>query len=1190
MYCSLETKVAFPNTALPNQISLNYVSREGLTQELDRLLVRGNQAQQGPKVVLVYGQAGFGKTQLVRDFARKQLGNGFAFRWIDASDVGKLKKGLLDVAEEAGLIPESFALDPENTRSETNIQKSLTLIGKLQQRWLLIYDNFDASENENTPLRKYFPGVSHGQIIVTSRNRSIASDIGAECLLVESLTDQEAVELFGKSARMAPLDVDSQAQDLQRQIAVDLLGRHPLAIAQAGAYIRNIISPTTWGAQERLHQYKMYFMAREAEMLNAEGGSLVREYGRSVIASWNLSFQSILKKNLTAARLLLFLGFLHHTNIPHDLFARAYDSKRDIQTRDAVNLDDKPFSWMQNILADDNGHYGEWNASNIGHCMGLLESYSLIRITEGPEYSIHPLVHAWTRLGDVITSEDLEANAHLALVFLSHVSVIDFDRSPRREAAHLRFISHLESCIRFTQQHTTLLKLQGVHSRPKLRPRCLIELHRLLDGQALNWELKVQQIPANLAVLATVSGSVHDGLDCPSTLRAMCLLLGSINNYPSCADIVADISAVMLSLTPNLDSHDDRGNRAEAHFEFLTLIFIALRLIATPIEWDDAEVRALEWADNHRDEMNPTFYLSRKVSVMTWGARYGLDQAGRLLRLEEFLKELEAELGDESTLTWSIRVSIGRCLVATGNKSEAISMFRRVLDRCPTLKSDMRFIIRAAKANLASVWIRDKSYRDLLDLHQSLEETFAEELGPYHENTLEQKNSKMLYERYLLPSEQSQEFPSILQFNDIFLQTDQFACLEARDITILQNALCCKASGRESEIMQLWDGVIDQAKLMPASDSLFQSFALALEAAAAAGDRQGYHSISSGLQKGSQMLRARKLTPGARESKVEELKRLRGLWYRLTALQEAAGASSTSSDVSKCASIARIISDDVRTAPIKAQPTMLWLVTQYIMWLFQLEAFKEVSPVSFSFLENLYRMTSKCFGAESIMTYRLMGTLALCCRTLNQEEPALRLENETVRKYIQESLDISRGITYRRLKASVTMEILVNAYKKRGWFSETIRMFEIVIEAFTKHFGIVADETIRYVHFAIELYGRLELGVKIDKILENLLPVFQGGGHEQQQLVAKQVVSIIRWCSKTEQNAAAYRVALWLIKNGNLDIYLKIICLRDLESLARKLGKEDLAREYSENRIVYEQRRVEEEQIVNRKEGTGEDL
>ena len=71
------------------------------------------------------------------------------------------------------------------------------------------------------------------------------------------------------------------------------------------------------------------------------------------------------------------------------------------------------------------------------------------------------------------------------------------------------------------------------------------------------------------------------------------------------------------------------------------------------------------------------------------------------------------------------------------------------------------------------------------------------------------------------------------------------------------------------------------------------------------------------------MLRAREPTPRPQESKVEELKRLRGLLYCRTTQHEAAGASSTSSDVSKCASIARIVFGDVRNAPVKAQPTMV---------------------------------------------------------------------------------------------------------------------------------------------------------------------------------------------------------------------------------------------------------------------------
>lgn len=212
----------------------------------------------------------------------------------------------------------------------------------------------------------------------------------------------------------------------------------------------------------------------------------------------------------------------------------------------------------------------------------------------------------------------------------------------------------------------------------------------------------------------------------------------------------------------------------------------------------------------------------------------------------------------------------------------------------------------------------------------------------------------MFYEDKLKPYEESHEFPYMLNFNQIYLRTDQNARLEERDINILQCALSCRASGRDSELGLLWDVVVDQSKLLPAPELLLRSFVFALGTAAAAGDRQGYHTISSDLQKSLKTLRARKLTPQdeePRESEYKELRRLRGLWYRLATLHEAADASSVAADASKCASITESIIFDVEHAPKKGQPTMVWLVTHYTMSLFQNKAFMKISPVPSSFLE-----------------------------------------------------------------------------------------------------------------------------------------------------------------------------------------------------------------------------------------------
>lgn len=156
-----------------------------------------------------------------------------------------------------------------------------------------------------------------------------------------------------------------------------------------------------------------------------------------------------------------------------------------------------------------------------------------------------------------------------------------------------------------------------------------------------------------------------------------------------------------------------------------------------------------------------------------------------------------------------------------GKTSEAVSIIKCILDRCPTLESDMRYVINGARHLLSTIFTHDKSYSDLVSLKESLEEAKAEELGPYHEDTLQEKNHKIFYENKLKPYEESHEFPYMLSFNTIFLKTDPGACLEESDVSILETALSCKASGRDSEIEPLWNGVIDQSKLMPNSESLF---------------------------------------------------------------------------------------------------------------------------------------------------------------------------------------------------------------------------------------------------------------------------------------------------------------------------------------------------------------------------------
>lgn len=1156
----LEAGPGFPNTDLTNQISLNYIARPQLTRQLGTLLTGKVELQQGPIIVLLHGHAGFGKTQLVRDYARTQVRNGVAFRWLDASNLGTLRTSLLSFSREARLSSGESRSDSAeqisaHPSSQGEIKKALRFIGNLRQEWLLVYDNYDVPTDETFDLRSYFPGGQYGHIIVTSRNRGIATDIGASCLPVESLDALQSIELLRKSAKVADLNADPPTRVLEREIAVELLGCHPLAIAQAGAYICNRIVPRTLQLEERLLRFKKRFVAHEAEMLGGDRASLVKEYGQSVITSWDLSFRTILEQNRTAAQLLLFLGFMHHANIPQQIFATAHESLQNLARDDGLTIDEEPFAWLQAILASDESN--QWDSTVLEDCLGLLESYSLIQVTSGPSYIIHPLVHTWTRVGKTITSEDLEARARLALVLLSYVYENDRDwASPKTVAIHMKFINHLESSIRFTLKHTKLLEFQTV---PKLRANCLTKLARLLNGQSLNLGLKTRQLLTHLGVLAIFNGSQLNGLNHLPTLEGFVWVLNALGNYGQYADIVREIAQLLMNFTPLSASEEEGASSAEINLTFLIVRDLALGETAKPLACSVAQADAAAWADSHRYEIPRSYYLSKKVISMVSIYSISLDPQEGLRRLKSFLPEVEEELGIDCHWKWLIQTGIAWCLFKLGRQVEAASLFQLVLRTCKTLPGDMRKVMIVATHGLNEIFLKEKAYSQLLDNFRILKERLLQELGPFHGETLLATNHELSWECLLLHGNCSLKFPGI------FPLTERSPGLDEQIILGLENALSYKALDKNDEILILWDGLIEHAKLSPKPEALIQDFTHALKAAADAGYRQGYYYIASHLGESAETLIVRASEGRAQESKVVQLERLRRLWDRLVALHEAANRSDFQNSIQTGDEVyARI-----KNAPFSAQPAMIWLATHYIMWLFQLQINTKVSPITYRILGHFQRLACIHFGPQNVKTYRIMGSLALCYRLSEKPAPALRIEDHLIKRRIQEGVDHlpeSRAGNTQSEKAVATLSLewLVIEYKRRGWYSETVRIFEIIIESFIEQLGVEAEETMVYIRFVFVLYGRLDLDGRIDDMLKAIFKVFQDANDLKKRMIVDKVNSVAAWCFEAEQFAAAHRVLCWLLAYGLLNLASKISILGVLEIVAGKLGRNDLAKNYAE--------------------------
>ena len=992
----------------------------------------------------------------------------------------------------------------------------------------------------------------------------------------------ESVELLKKSAKMSDLGANPLAQALTKEVAADLLGCHPLAIAQAGGYICNKIVPRTMQLEEVLLKYKKRFLAHEAEMLDGDKASLVKEYGWSVITSWDMSFRIILQQNRTAAEVLLFCGFMHHTGIPQDLFAKAYKSVEKMEKQDGIVIANEPYTWLQAILISDED--GQWDSTVLEDCLGLLESYSLIRVTNGPSYSMHPLVHAWTRLGKVTSREDLEARAQLALVLLSYMYEKDYDRSPRAAVTHMKAISHLESCIRFTQEHTKLLTFPEDPSERKLRPRCLLNLRQLLDGQGLSWEMKARQLLTDLCLLAVRNGSIIHGIDDTSTVEAFALVLGPIEIYTHCADIIERLSQIMLDLVPMITSEEDGLNKAELHYAFLVVRLVALHRTVTPQELVEVERETTTWANSHRHKMDSGYYLSRKASLMSLAVIViEFDHAMRLPRLVHLRDEIEAEIGKASKSAWLTQLAIARCLEGMGKQSEATKIFRHVLEDCKTAEGDLRYVLRLATMSLSRVLMQEKSYEELMKLNHSLEEGLVKDLGPYHEDTLEAKNNVLYYGSKLLNGTDARRYPQLLMAQAFYARKKGGLGLDAFIVLSLENVMACKALRKYDDIPSLWQGVIKQARISSSPDALIQKFAWALEAAAEAGDRQGFHRIASVLQTSSDTLKARMLANGAQESKVAQLERLKSIWDQLALLHEASDASN---NVTSCR-IAEKIYFEVKCAPKQAQPTMVWLVTQYFSWLYELEITRSVSPITFRTLGHFQRLASEYFKPDNVMVFQVMGSLALCYRLCGKVSPALRIEDYLIEKSTNEVIEQVRR-SERRLKgqktnAPVILERLVNDYRRRKWYPELIRIYEIIIKTFTTDLGIAAEETMKYIRFLCELYGRLEIHEKIDELLEDKLKHLQRGGQSAKHVLLRQSYSVAGWCLYNEQFHAAQRVLCWLVWNGGhlLELSTKRSILRDLEVLARKVEREDLVEENDRLKIALQQ------QIATMEQSTG---
>ncbi|KAJ6483209.1 P-loop containing nucleoside triphosphate hydrolase protein [Mycena sanguinolenta] len=367
------------------------------------------------KIYVLYGLGGAGKTQIALKFIQDSISFTNEFL-VDASSTETIETGLknISVAKKAGNSP----------------QDALIWLAGKHEEWLLFFDNAD---DPAINLSRFFAKCSHGNIIITTRNPGLRA-YGAHSQ-VSDMEESDAVALLLQRACQKPSHTnESLASEIVKELAY-----LPLAIIQAGAYISES------GA---LDTFLDLYRENRTELLKTKPAQGHDDYTWTVYTTWQMSFDKLSKP---AAIFLLLCSFLHRDGITEDIFSRAATQliresshaqstpqRLSSERHQLHSLSDQKIANASDFLSHFLGPTGKWESFRFMQIINKIRAYSLINFNaEGKSFSIHPLVHNWSRT--IIDNPEPYAQCLNDILGMSSSEVAAKDQ----ELESLRLVSHV---------------------------------------------------------------------------------------------------------------------------------------------------------------------------------------------------------------------------------------------------------------------------------------------------------------------------------------------------------------------------------------------------------------------------------------------------------------------------------------------------------------------------------------------------------------------------------------------------------------------------------------------------------------------------------------------------------------------------------------------------------------------------
>ncbi|KAG8738544.1 hypothetical protein FRC10_006748 [Ceratobasidium sp. 414] len=308
----------------------------------------------GRQVFVLHGLGGVGKTQITLRFIELSQERFADIVYVDATSHETITSSL-----------KAFAMVKRIGKDNAAATDWLSTV---QEPWLLVFNNAD---NPEVNLRDYFPTGSHGNILITTRNRDLvlmAQGTNAACQ-VSGLPPKEALQLLLKTSRIQHQDLATEEEEAGLKLVEDF-GCLALAIVQAGAYI--------WRTGCNLADYLKMYNKRRQSLLEEYKNMPVKvdDYQETVYTTWIMSYERLRPR---VAQLLHLIAFFHHDYVPEVMFRRAAENIVDYSPVLPFDKHETDIhNWVKEFLGSFNDSDGLWDAQTYLSVISDILSYSLI--------------------------------------------------------------------------------------------------------------------------------------------------------------------------------------------------------------------------------------------------------------------------------------------------------------------------------------------------------------------------------------------------------------------------------------------------------------------------------------------------------------------------------------------------------------------------------------------------------------------------------------------------------------------------------------------------------------------------------------------------------------------------------------------------------------------------------------------